>query len=198
MGEWRNVPGTEGKYQINIDTKTGKCRSLNYKGHKGLIRELTSRPDEKNYNRIYWSLAINGKQTCQQAARWIAITFPELVQNEYFEGAQIDHIDGDTLNNHPSNLRWCTPKENMNNPHTIKNLKKGHSGIYPTEETKKKQRLASPKNKPICKKDKDNNILEIYPSIREAARQTGYSSGNICLCCKGVYSTIGGWKWSYL
>lgn len=32
---------------------------------------------------------------------------------------EVDHIDTDRLNNHIDNLRWCTRKENRNNPLTI-------------------------------------------------------------------------------
>lgn len=32
----------------------------------------------------------------------------------YFEGAVINHIDGNTLNNHYTNLEWITQKENIN------------------------------------------------------------------------------------
>ena len=37
----------------------------------------------------------------------------------YFEGAQVDHIDCNKLNNHYTNLQWCTPDYNKrkgNNP----------------------------------------------------------------------------------
>jgi hypothetical protein len=30
----------------------------------------------------------------------------------YFEGAWCDHIDDNSLNNHPKNLRWVTPQQN--------------------------------------------------------------------------------------
>ena len=117
---WRDVPGSNGKYQISLSTKEGKCRSLGYKG-SNKIKELTTRLSGDG--RIFWGLMINGKRVCHQAARWIAITYPELVQNEYFEGAEIEHIDADKLNNQPSNLRWATHEQNQNNkyigtPHT--------------------------------------------------------------------------------
>lgn len=119
---WRDIPGYEGKYQISIDTPEGKCRSLNY--------HSTGKPHLlKNSNgRIYWDLSKNGKSLCRQAARWIAFTFPELVQNDYFDGAVIDHIDTDPRNNHPSNLRWVTTKENCNNPLTIQHNREAQTG----------------------------------------------------------------------
>ena len=35
---------------------------------------------------------------------------------------EIDHIDGDRANNHATNLRWCTRKQNANNPITRKRM----------------------------------------------------------------------------
>ena len=37
---------------------------------------------------------------------------PEAAKQFIRESAIIDHIDGNTENNHADNLRWCTPKEN--------------------------------------------------------------------------------------
>lgn len=126
MEEWRNVPGFEGRYQIDISTKEGRCRSLNYLGHKGKIKELSNKPNK--YGRIIWCLAKDDKKVVKQAAAWIALTYPEPIQNEYFEGAEIDHIDTDRLNNHPSNLRWVTSKENHNNPLTRKHMSENRKG----------------------------------------------------------------------
>ena len=117
MEELREVPGTDGRYLIDISTKEGRCISL-YSRY-GLRKEahyLSNTPDKRGY--IIWRMKIDGVPVLHQAARWIAITFPELVENEYFEGAEIDHIDTDRLNNHPSNLRWVDRYGQMNNPLT--------------------------------------------------------------------------------
>ena len=126
MEEWRKVPGFD--YEISIATKEGKCRNIK----TGNI--FVNRPDKRG--RLSWSLRKRNVPHTKQAAKWIALTFPELVQNKYFKGAEIDHIDTDRLNNHPSNLRWVTHKENMNNPLTRRRLSVVISNR--SEETRKK------------------------------------------------------------
>jgi len=141
MENLREVPGTDGKYLIDISTKEGRCISLyNKYGLREKPHYLSTKPDKKGY--IYWRMKINGVQVVHQAARWIAITYPELVQNEYFEGAEIDHIDTDRLNNHPSNLRWTDRSGQMRNPLTKTHNSAAHKGKHLPEETRKKLSVA--------------------------------------------------------
>ena len=205
--EWRNVPGYA-RYAISISTKEGMCVSLDYKG-KGVKRLLSNNP--KKSGRIYWSLSDeNGKRVCKQAARWVAITFPELVQGEYFEGAEIDHIDGDKLNNHPSNLRWVNHKENMNNPVTVDTIRSNtlannpFKGKHHTEEVRKrislahKGKLNNPKLSRIVQQfSKDGILIAEYPSVMEAMRKTGISDGNIPTSCRGKRAYAGGYVWRF-
>lgn len=79
----------------------------------GKTCELSNIPTKNN--RIFWHLSNDGDVLTRQAAKWIAITYPDLVENDYFEGALIDHKDRDRMNNHPSNLRWVTHQESLKN-----------------------------------------------------------------------------------
>lgn len=45
----------------------------------------------------------------------VAECFPEICGYS-FEGSEVDHLDGNKLNNDVSNLRVCTHRENLNNP----------------------------------------------------------------------------------
>ena len=51
---------------------------------------------------------------------------------------QIDHIDNNKLNNCVDNLRWCTGKENMNNPITKEYISNRTKEVVGTKEMKEK------------------------------------------------------------
>lgn len=212
MEEWRDVPGYEGKYQISIETKEGKCRSLDY-NHTGKVGELKNTRDKRD-GRIYWKLS----RTNQQAARWIAITYPKLVGGEWFPGAEIDHIDTDPGNNCPSNLRWVSSSGNKNNPLTKIHMSECQKGKHLSEETKKKigasqigrhhtdesrvkisQGLTNhpSTSKKVEQFSKAGEYIATYPSTMEASRQTSVHCGNIGECCLGRRKTAGGYKWKY-
>ena len=53
------------------------------------------------------------------------------------KGMEIDHIDGDGLNNQKSNLRICTHSENIKNRTKSKNNKSGFKGVCWNKEKKK-------------------------------------------------------------
>ena len=115
-------------------------------------RYLNASKDRDGYKYI----TIGGKH--YKIHRLVATAF---IENPYNKPC-IDHIDGNILNNHISNLRWVTPKENSNNKNTIKHLK-AIGKKYKTE---------------YGKRVKDINGNE-YISIIEASRITKIPRSNI-------------------
>ena len=55
--------------------------------------------------------------------RMVAMTFLEFQRTE--ERNEVDHINGNKSDNSVDNLRWCTHKENMNNPVTLRKIRRG-------------------------------------------------------------------------
>lgn len=192
MEIWRKVPGYE-NYEISIETREGKCRNIKRN------KLLSTKPDKREH-RIYWDLYRNGVGKRWQAARWIALTYPELIENEWFEGAQIDHKDTDPTNNHPSNLHWVTQAGNNANPITTIHRSKGISGKNINHPSFSKQ---------VAQYSKEGNLINIFPSTKQAGRETGIKAENIANCCrlkiftdkKGKTHRVksaGGYVWKYL
>ena len=55
--------------------------------------------------------------------RMVAMAFLESQRTE--ERNEVDHINGNKSDNSVDNLRWCTHKENMNNPVTVRKIRRG-------------------------------------------------------------------------
>lgn len=104
----RPTPGFENKYLI---TRDGEIYSL--KRNRFLKKSL----DKDGYEII--SLQKNGKSVTKKVHRLVAITYIANPCNY----PQVNHIDGNTLNNSVSNLEWCNNSQNMNHLYHILNYK---------------------------------------------------------------------------
>lgn len=67
----------------------------------------------------YLSTSING----------IEIYFHKLITNVK-EGLEVDHINGNGLDNRRQNIRTCTHSQNMMNKKIYKNNRSGYKGVY--------------------------------------------------------------------
>ena len=119
---WKDIKGYEGKYQVNDEEQIRsidryvKGKNGRFYFHRGVI--LKHKDNGNGYETVTMP---NSKY--MYVHRIVAFAFPEIC-GEWFEGAEVDHIDGNTHNNKPQNLRWVTRKENCNNPIWIKHRTK--------------------------------------------------------------------------
>ena len=81
----------------------------------------------------------------------------------------VNHRDENKLNNRVENLEWMT---------------QGDNARYSND-------------KPILQLDKCGNVVDRFPSMSEAERQTGISDGNISLVCNGIRKTARGYVWKF-
>ena len=52
-------------------------------------------------------------------------------------------------------------------------------------------------NKSVNQLNKDKTFIKNHHSMMQAERETGVSSGKICICCKGKRKSAGGFIWEY-
>jgi len=89
-------------------------------------RWMTQTPNSRKYLSV--GLFRDGKVKMFRTNRLVAIHYIPNPDNK----PEVDHIDRDVTNNHVSNLRWATSKENKDNrgPETLRKTNKtGHIGI---------------------------------------------------------------------
>ena len=112
--QWLLIIGYEGRYEVS---SIGRVKSLEKKQkmpRHGHIKVLPEHYLTLNIggNSPYAKVSISdstGKKKKKMVHRLVAIAFVPNLDNK----PEVNHIDGDKLNNCASNLEWCTAKENQ-------------------------------------------------------------------------------------
>ena len=175
---WRDIKGYEGLYQVS---NYGRVKSIERKRWNRFDyiatpeRILKARVDKKGY--IKYALYKNGKQKNINGHKLVIQAFIKNVYNK----PQINHKDGNKLNNKLNNLEYCTNRENQ--IHALEHgLTKNKRRLkYYKQEARKcldKYRniaikLAKEKNsKKVYVYDKNTNkLLYTFKSRREAQKE---------------------------
>ena len=119
-----------------------------------------------------------------QVHRLVAKAFCKNTDNKKF----IDHINTIRTDNRACNLRWCTVKENCNNPITKDKMRLHPCAID----------FVKTRSKEIGQYDLDGNLIAVFNSASEARRSTGVSKSSIQDCARGKIRTGGGFIWKWL
>ena len=139
--EWRDVKGYEGNYMVS---NLGRVKSLvGWNGNKYTKRDKILNPYKQKVGQEYCRLVVklckNGKKKDGKVHRLVADAFIPNPENK----PNINHKDGNPLNNIASNLEWCTQRENIIHSYEI--------GLKPTFQISKDELydLYVKKRKPV-------------------------------------------------
>lgn len=196
MEIWKDISGFEGLYRIS---NLGNVYSL--KTNKLLKNCIGTH----GYYMVYLC-GESGKTIAKQVHRLIAQEFIPNPNNK----PCIDHLNAIRTDNSIENLKWCTVRENNNNPIFKNRVRLSHIGKKLSERSiakrtakqrgqKKNCPINNAKSKAVRQISINNGvIIKEYPSLMEIYRQCGYSPSNIGNCCNGKRLTAYGYVWKYI
>ena len=179
---WKDIKDFEGIYQVS---NMGRVKSLarvilRNNGIKQTFKERIIRQGTNHQGYYMADLWKNGSRRTYPIHRLVATAFLDNPENK----PCVDHINTDHTDNRVENLRWCTYKENSNNPLTIKHISKPRNW--------KIKGIEHWKSKPVVQLTKRGELLKIYPNAYST------NTRHVGVCCKGERKTAGGYKWQYV
>lgn len=169
-----------GNYRVS---NLGKVESLprhlktNYTSHNYTPRKIKGRilkPVIRNNG--YCCVTIKGKQYLLH--RLVAENFIDNPNNL----PQVNHKDGNKLNNRVENLEWCTAKENVQHAYKM-GLNHKSSDHYNA--------------KRVLQFDLKGNLIKSWACIMDIERNIGINHRHISSVCKNKRKTCGGYIWKY-
>lgn len=102
-------------------------------GKNGLGKfAMVDNEDFENFSKIRWGLSPKGYVLRQKSKNYSRIILHRQILNlKDFkeEHTEVDHINGDKLDNRKSNLRTCTHQQNLMNRRKKKTNRSGYKGV---------------------------------------------------------------------
>lgn len=170
---WKTIKGFE-NYKVS---NTGKVYSLD--------KNKVMKPYKINsgYHIVY--LSGGEERSVYLVHRLVALTFIESPLNK----EQVNHIDGNKLNNNVDNLEWNTASENINHNKVL--------GRLDTHTAREK--LSKVQSKAVNQLDiETGKVIATYNTIKEASKITNSQASKITLVCQGKRKSHNGYSWEYV
>jgi hypothetical protein len=164
---WKDIPNDfEGYYQAS---SLGRVRSL----HNGRVTIMRVQPDKRGYQKI--KLQKEGKMLTTGVHRLVALAFHPNPHNL----PEVNHKDGVTNNNKPSNLEWCTQQANvdhkMNVLFTDDKRRAFAEKMRDPERCRKIGDACRGSKNGFAKKVVDTATGQVFGCVGDAAQKYGYT-----------------------
>ena len=198
--EWRYIEGYEGLYQVSSKGKIKSVERTDRNNHK--VKEKIRKLNSDKYGYLMVNLWKDGTNKTSYIHRLVAQAFIPNPDNK----PCIDHINTDKTDNRVENLRWVTPKENINNPIS---REKFVNNRYKIEEGKHKRinykpskqaviKMAEKHKKPIGMY-KNGLLVKTFNSAADAEKENSiYKYTSISAACNGRLKTYRGYEWKFM
>ena len=165
----KDIPNFEGLYSVDIDGNVFAYPNLAHRSEKKL------KPRLRKTEYVYVSLRKDGKTIDCTIHRLVAKTFLDCV-----DGMQVNHINGNRIDNRLVNLEMVTPSQNY--LHGMFVNKNGIAKLTHEQAEEVKRRVALGERQVDIAKE--FNVFK--QTINQIVRGTGYKNSKIAMQYKGV------------
>lgn len=184
---WKDIQGYEGLYQVS---NQGNVKSLHF-GTKYHHPNWQNQEDKllrpklatSGYYRV--ELYKPGSRKCLYIHRLVAIAFIPNPEGK----TEVNHIDGNKLNNSVDNLEWASRSENQR--HAIK------LGLRKSSPMAGRTGAKNPNSKQVIQYDLDGNFVKLWECSADAAKAFNKKHPAIKDCANYRYKTSLGYIWRF-
>lgn len=152
--------------------------------HKEKILKPIPRKTSKHTTYAQYNLCEKSKQKCIHGHRMVAQAFIPNPENK----PQVNHKDGNGLNNNIKNLEWATGSENSLHAYRVLGRDVWQKGVFGER---------APTSRPVLQKTLNGNLVKRWGCGLDAVRDGGFNSCGISRCAGGVNKTHKGFTWEY-
>ena len=187
---WKEIPWTKGAYSASSD---GFIKSNGRLGKDGRrLKGVVLKPWLGNHGYLMVSLMVDGKDHRCLVHRLVA----EVFLGEAPFNTEIDHKDGNKLNNAANNLEWVTRKENLRRAQNL-----GLITVSERQQEIRKQLSVISREmnkKSISQFSLDGKFIKTYEAVSDACRERGFDPSALGRAASGKQKTSYGylWRWS--
>ena len=171
---WKDIPGYEGLYQVS---NLGRVKSLVYVTRCSQVKREKILTQAMHNGYVYVTLHKDGSMKSKRVHRLVANAF---IPNEAQKRC-VNHKNGNKQDNTVMNLEWCTHSENS--------IHAWNTGLQNRNHNKNNTKSIEVKQYSV-----DLQLIDVFPSMNEAARKTGIHSGAISQAARNGWKA-GGYIW---
>lgn len=185
---WKTIFGWDGYYLVS---NMGNVKSIDRyvirpNGVKVFVRGVNIKKSINKHGYLFVNLTKGNKCKSTLVHRLVASAFIPNPENKPY----VNHKNFNRTDNNPSNLEWCTPKENTQHALTYGRCTKPMLGVFNENH---------PSSKTVYQYFKNGDFISSFTSCSEAARAVSGSRNKIsdaALRCSNKKS-YRGYRWSY-